>query len=188
MVLNLLKEKLNACTKTIPIKDCVISSVSLEKSKDFLEKYHIKGCSNFDFAYGVYYKNELLMIMTFKTKEEGGFELTRYCKKGVYVSGGFQKLLEYSIMNLKEDIFVFLDRRYWDIKNNFTENGFYIESFCELEYFYSNNREIKNGKEFEEKLKESNLYNNNLTLKENMEKAGYFRIYDCGYFKCVYKY
>ena len=69
----------------------------------FLNAYHLQGASNSKVRYGLYYKDELVSVMTFGLKRKcmggkGEWELHRYCnKKGVQVVGGASRLFNHFI-------------------------------------------------------------------------------------------
>lgn len=86
--------------KIVYARTCEIKEVSRKEANSFLEQYHLQGSiKSFKFAYGLYYKDELIQIMTFgkpRYNKNYEYELLRLCTKpGFSVIGGASKLLKY---------------------------------------------------------------------------------------------
>lgn len=79
--------------------------IILNKSekKEFLERYHLQGNDNSLYDFGLYYKNELVMLMTFclaRFTKGHDWELSRMCiKSGYSIVGGASKLFKYFVNN-----------------------------------------------------------------------------------------
>lgn len=83
-------------------RQCIIKEVSLIDTIDFLNKYHYqKSCNGQDIRLGLFYKDELIGIMTFgepRYTRKVQYELLRLCFiPGYKVIGGSQKLFNYFI-------------------------------------------------------------------------------------------
>lgn len=98
---------LNKNKVSVFARKCDIYNVSINKEKDFLNKYHLQGYQKSDVCYGLYYNNELVQLMSF-SRQSGGkrfnsnyeWELLRLCTKhGVVIAGGANKLLKYFVKN-----------------------------------------------------------------------------------------
>ena len=79
---------------------CDIKEVSKEDCNNFLNKYHLQNtCKGQTIRLGLYYKDELIEIMTFgrpRYNKKFQYELLRLCTKSKYqVIGGTQKLFKY---------------------------------------------------------------------------------------------
>jgi hypothetical protein len=91
-IISLLKkrDKLNA-------RDCIIKEVSIEESKEYLNKYHLQGYAKDNIRLGLFFNNELVSIMTFdkpRYNKKYEYELIRFCSHK-YVVGGAEKLFKY---------------------------------------------------------------------------------------------
>lgn len=79
-------------------EDCKVKSVSRAESKEFLTTYHPQNFTNDIIRLGLYYKDELVEIMTFskpRFNNKYGWELNRLCAKaGYHVINGSKKLLD----------------------------------------------------------------------------------------------
>ena len=81
-------------------RECELRVVDKVLERNFLDNYHLQGYTASDIAYGLYYNNNLLSIMTFgkcrfeKNTDDTVFELIRYCTHpDVTVVGGAERLL-----------------------------------------------------------------------------------------------
>lgn len=90
------------CIK-INARDCQIKDVSLEESSSFLEENHVQGKANSKVQYGLFYKNELIQLMTFskpRFNKNYQWEIIRECtKKDYIVRGGTSKLWKHFLKN-----------------------------------------------------------------------------------------
>lgn len=196
-ILGIQKEKIYA-------RSCTIKPISAPESNSFLEGNHIQGADKAPIRYGIFYKNELVAVMTFgklraalgNKKENSApntYELSRYTGKlGFIIVGGFSKLLKYIIKKHPEiqTIITYADLRWSAINSNvYLKNGFTLDHISEPSYYYTKNF---NKREYRYKFRKSNLktlfpdiYSKDKTEAEIMNEAGYTRIYDCG--NLVYK-
>ena len=162
---------------------------------DFLEENHIQGKGSANFAYGLYYKNELVSVMTFtlprenmgrdKEKDAGKIELSRFCnKKWTSVVGGASKLLK-AFINSKEgkcfdEVYSYSDNRisHGDLYKSI---GFRFDKDSSISYFYTDFKERRRKQAFRKsRLKEKGIDVEGKTEVELAEEMGWFKIYDCG--------
>ena len=93
------------CNKTIIFaRKCKLKILNDEDLTDFLLAYHLQGtCLNQIVKLGLYYKDELVQVMTFgkpRYNKNYEWELLRLCTKFEYkVVGGSEKLFKYFIKN-----------------------------------------------------------------------------------------
>lgn len=100
-IINLIKSLANIEQKTIYARKCKVKELSIKEAKKFTNENHRQGSKARDnIAYGLFYKDELIQVMTFSKErfiksEKGNYELVRLCSKnGVKVTGGASKLLK----------------------------------------------------------------------------------------------
>ena len=180
-------------TKTIGARKCVVEKCTKEEAKSFLEKNHIQGFASSTVYYGAYLveDNRMVGVMSFKkTKDE--WELTRFATD---ISGSFpglaSKMLKVFLEEYKpETVKSFADRR-WTLDKNenlYIKMGFVLEDVLPPDYRYvcGNKRKHKFG--FRKKIL-SKKYNLPLewTEKQMCDELGFYRIWDCGLFKYVWK-
>lgn len=181
----------------IQARKCNIKEINNDVSKNFLEKNHIQGFATATIYLGCYYNNELIAVMTFKkeNKDNNKWELNRFAtditKHCIGVGG---KLFKYFIKNYNpEYIKSFADRR-WTVNcedNLYTKLGFKLEETLRPDYRYVNRykREHKFGYRKQilmKKYPDAGL-TMDMTEKEMCDKLGFYRIWDCGLFKFVWK-
>lgn len=94
--------------ETIGARKCEIKKVSLEEEQNFLNVYHFQGYTRSQIALGLYYNNELVMIMTFgkpRYSKKYQWELIRLCSSKKVI-GGSEKLFTYFIENYDPETIV----------------------------------------------------------------------------------
>ena len=193
-----IKSLLNLNAK-IYARKCDIRIVGHREAFYFLNDNHLQGSIPSKHNIGLYYNNELISIMTFgnlrknlgSTSKEGAYEMLRFCNKmGYNVIGGASKLLHFFIERYNpEEIISYADRR-WSDGNMYKKLGFTEDSITQQNYFYV----FPNG---QKRINRFSLRKNilvkkfgcpaNKTEKEYCEKMGFYRIYDCGCLKYVWK-
>lgn len=93
-IINLLKPR-----DTLYARKCSIKEVSLEKTRDYLNKYHLQNYTKDTIRLGLYYNDELVSIMTFskpRYNKKFDYELVRFCSHKNII-GGPEKLFKYFI-------------------------------------------------------------------------------------------
>ena len=194
-----LKHILGKSDKVIYARKCKIKELFSEEKRIFLEQYHIQGNDKSAIKLGLFTGGELVSVMTFgkrrislgkKLTEEGEYELMRYATS-VSVIGGAGKLLSYFIKNYNPvKIISYADRR-WSRGNLYEKLGFNKTGETPVNYWYfKNGYFIRNHRfNFRKNVLNEKLetFNSSLTEWENMQLAGYNRIWDCGSVKFVLK-
>ena len=187
---------------SIYARKCSIKVVlnSAEKSK-FLNTNHMQGNDKAHIAYGAYYEDQLVAIMTFahprvalgqKNKDRstyvGKWELSRFATDINYrVPGIASKLLNHFKKNhMWSEIYSYADRR-WSQGNLYEKLGFTLTATNPPDYFYIVSGKRKHRWNYRKDMLKTTLsgYDSNLTEHQNMINAGYHRIWDCGTLKYV---
>lgn len=183
-----IKNLLGIYDKTVYARQCEVKEVQPRDAKIFLETTHIQGYSPALVNLGLYFKDELIALMTFskprfnKTYE---WELVRFCTAiGCHVPGGASRLLRHFIINYKpKNIISYADLR-WSQGGLYKTLGFELKNQSVPNYWY-----IKPGNDFREsrqKYQKHRLkdllekYNPNISEDRNLKENGYLKIYDCG--------
>jgi DNA-directed RNA polymerase subunit RPC12/RpoP len=181
--------------KRLNARDCYIKEITKEKANIFLEKNHIQGKTNSSIInLGLFDKNKKLKsVMSFskkrkclnQTNNEFEFELVRFCSKVFYtINGAFGKLFKYFTKNYKfKNIVTYADRR-WGEGTVYLSSGFIFSHSTKPNYWYvKQDRNRYHRFNFrKQKLKElfPDLYDENLTEFQIMDKTKYSRLWDCG--------
>ena len=178
-------------SKTIGARKCIIKNVDPKISEEFLQSNHIQGRSRGKVKLGLYYHGELVSLMvlgsrqTMKSKNEGEWDLIRFCNKcGYNIIGGASKLLKYFINQYQPDIIYSFSSN--DISNgnlykklgfekqNINQSYWYIEGKTLTRYHrtsFTKDAIISKGwKQSKEGWVESEI----------MRDHGYYQIYDSG--------
>lgn len=158
--------------------------------KRFLNENHLQGFVTSKDVYGLYYNGELVELISFGNIcfRKSEIELLRSCTKiGYKVIGGFSKLIKNSGFN---NFISYVDRATFT-GDSYLRIGFKLVSESEPSYFYVGKQNtVKYNRISCQKYKLPKLlgeqFDESLTETENMLKAGYFKVYDCGTFKMYY--
>lgn len=184
-------------SQTLPkimARKCSIKEISIDESREFLNKNHIQGFGGGSVHIGAFYNNNLVAVMNFRL-EKGKWELTRFASDNKCICQGIGgKLFSYFVKNYNPDeIKSFADRR-WTINedsNVYIKLGFKFDSYTNPEYRYFNPNDgmIRQHKFNFRKQILSKKYGLPLSMteKEMTEQLGYTKIYDCGLIKYIWK-
>ena len=186
IIISRIKNKLGM-SKKIYARNCIIKEVQPNIANEFLNENHLQGSINSTYKFGLFYNDELVMLMTIgKSRKLIGnnktYELYRLCtKKDITVIGGFSKLLEYFRSNHKgETLISYVDCDWCQLK----ENGYNKVGFEFIKHTAANYWWCKNIRENRLKYTKSSLvkqgYNKDLSETEIMKQRGYFKIYGSG--------
>jgi len=185
----------------IHARKCTIQKIDPKTKKQFLNKFHIQGSDRTSISYGAFYEDELVSVMTFgkprvllgyKSSDRSVYdyiwELSRFATNITYrIPGIAGKLLEtFKRENKWDKIISYADKR-WSVGNLYDKLGFIMEESNKPDYFYIIEGQRRHRWNYrKDKLKETmNNYDPKLTEYQNMENAGYWRLWDCGTFRYV---
>lgn len=170
-------------------RKCIIKKVSSSDARIFLENNHIQGFSNGVYAYGLYYNDELVSLMTFGKqrinlggkKDENSFELVRFCNKlNTNVIGGASKLFKSFLKDFNpNEIISYSDKR-WSTGKLYDMLGFKHIHDSRPNYFYVVNDKRENRFKYRKDRLIAEGYDKDKTEHDIMLERGIFRIYDCG--------
>jgi hypothetical protein len=145
----------------------------------FLNKNHIQGKVNSNLKLGLYYKEELVSLMTFDNYEgrnkmsESEWNINRYCNKlNLNVVGGASKLFKYFINNYKTKRVISYTDRDWSLGDLYEKLGFkrINESNPDYKYIFEGRRVHKSR--FRKSL-----------IRISESKLNIPKIWDCGKIK-----
>ena len=167
-------------------RSCAIKTINNQELKEFLKLNHLQGYVPSSINLGLYYKDELIEVMTFgksRFNKNYDYELLRNCTKiNTVVRGGFSKLLFYFKKNYQGSIISYGNRRWTSrLKNVYGGN---LINISEPNYFYFLKEKFNLiSRQSFQKYKLKNKLENfdfNLSETENMYNNGYRKIFDCG--------
>jgi len=178
----------------VPARKTVIKDIDINTSKEFLSKYHIQGYGKASVYLGCYYNDELVGVMTFKKDGVDKWDLTRFATNYNYICVGVSgKLLKYFTDKYNPiEIKTFADRRWTIDKDNnlYTKIGFELDKIEAPDYRYTNGAgQFRRHKFNFRKNTLSKKYELPLTMTENemCKQLGFYKVWDCGLFKYVWK-
>jgi len=188
IIRNLLNISDSLITK-IHARECITKEVKEKEKNEFLNKNHLQGEDKSTIKIGLYFKENLMALMTFRKTsrfdKKSEWELTRYCNKiNTIVVGGASKLFSYFTKNYSpKNIISYCDRRYFN-GNLYKNLGFNFLSHTSAGYSYIINKykDTKNRMSFQKHKLKDILTNFDPDLSEwdNMKNNGYDRIWNCG--------
>ena len=188
---SMILHKLGKSTR-IYARKCELREISNEVAHSFIEENHLDGFTDSSINLGLYYNNELVQAMTFKTLEDNSdydYELIRLCSlKNTAVIGGATKLFKHFLKEHQNaSVVSYANKRFSDGKI-YEILGFKKHHETAPNYLYANCEIVLSRyqcqKRFLSKILEE--YHPELSEVENMELNGFFRIFDCGNF--VFEY
>jgi hypothetical protein len=166
-------------------RKCIIKEVDKHEAYDFLEKNHIQGFVESSVAFGAYYNDALVAVMTFTEESKGNWNLTRFATDNDLRCIGVAGKLFSAFLRAYNPSYVksFADRR-WTLSqehNLYVELGFKLGEVLRPDYRYVNGqkRDHKFGYR-KDKLHKKYGVPLKWTEKEMTEHLGFYRIYDCG--------
>lgn len=175
-------------------RNCIVKPLSDSVKKDFLNKNHFQGNDKSSIRYGLFYKEELVSVMTFcksRFDKKIQYEMYRYCSKlGFSIIGGASKLFSHFKKTINPiSVVSYNDRRYFD-GSMYANLGFVFVKNTPPNYWYidPSYKSLINRMTFQ-KHKLKNILSTFIpenTEWENMKTNGYDRIWDCGNGKWIW--
>lgn len=177
--------------KVIGARKCFINEVSKAQAKDFLDKFHIQGYVSSTIYLGAFYNNELVSVMSFLEEKKGYWNLTRFASNTNYSLPGLaNKLFKHFINSNKViECKTFLDRRWAHNKVNvYDKMRFELVEILPPDYRYLVNGQRCHKFAFrKQKLNKKYGVPLSMTEYEMTQSLGFYRIWDCGLYKYVWK-
>lgn len=172
-------------SKKIWARKCEIREIKNSKIvTKFLDDNHIQGKVNSNLKLGLYYKNELVSIMTFnhfegrKKMNYDEWNINRFCNKLDYnVIGGASKLISYFVKNKDVSRIISYADKDWSVGGLYYKLGFFklYETKPDYKYIVNNKRTHK-----------SNFKKSITNISES--KLNLLKVWNCGKIKFEKKY
>ena len=183
-ILNQLNNLLHLNEHTIGARKCSIKLLKSKEKNQFLRENHLQGEDKCNIAYGLFYNDELVSVMTFtkpRFNKKYEWELSRYaCKANYNISGGASKLFKQFIKDYNPKNIL----SYSDIsktKGNLYQNlGFTLDHIADPNYiWYKNVNDYKTRYQCQKhKLLAKGF--KGTTEVDIMKQLKYVKLYDCG--------
>jgi hypothetical protein len=175
-------------------RNCTIVEVNNETAKKFLERNHIQGYGKSSICLSAMYNGKIIAVMTFKSFKNDEWELTRFATDYNYICCGVgSKLFKYFVNRYKPNLVKsFADRR-WTLSedNLYSKMGFELDGILKPDYRYVySNKPVERIHKFNfRKQTLHKKYGLPLTMTESKmaKELGYYKIWDCGLYRYVWK-
>lgn len=147
-------------------RNCQVKQISSKKAKRFLDKYHISKYIKSDSAYGLFYKNRLVFVMTFDIYSDKWL-IKQFASLFHYtIVGGISKISKFIREKYRCELAIVSDNR-WSNGESLLKAGFKFSSSEGPRCYYIKNRKRLSKESFNE--------------NQNPEQLGYHKIWDCGH-------
>ena len=189
---------LNKVSKSIKImgRKTKVKEVDYPTSKRFLDENHLQGDCKSSVRLGLYQNEELVSLMTFSKlrlpiggkNTDGVYELTRFCNKRFYsIIGGASKLINYfkqkyspNEIQTYSDNLISNGQLYENLKFEYSHTSdpgywYVIDGIRSHRYNWRKQKLVEMG------------YDKNKTENEIMLELGYYKIYNAGNKKWIWK-
>ena len=191
IVRSMVSHKLGCSGRRVGARSCQVVEVSGAEAGEFMKRCHIGGSAGATLHLGLRRGDSLVAVGSFGRSRFGaGVELIRFaCELGTSVPGGLARLIAASRERLGwQELTSYCDLRY-GTGASYLRLGFRVVSEGAPGYWYI---DFKRGKVLsrlgfqKKRLKERlETYDETLTEWQNMQLAGYDRIWDAGHLKLV---
>ena len=187
LITNFLRVIFKKSETKICASKCKIKIVDKKTEKEFLNSYSFQGFVNSMICYGLFYKDELVSVMTFRKTRKSidslkyDYELLRYCSKEDYIIvGGAKKLLSRFEKDYRGSIISFSDISKMS-RNIYTMLGFEYSHRSKPSYMW-----FKEGEKLLSRYqtRKSNLvakgFDSSKSENQIMSELGYSKFWNCG--------
>jgi hypothetical protein len=188
----LIRSALGIFSEKIYARKCQVKPISSKEYSQFLDAYHLQGSVNSSIRYGLYYQNDLVSVIGFgKSRfKKNELELYRYCVKSDYqIIGGFSKLIKHACKYTSIDEFIsYVDLAHFN-GQGYKKVGFRKVSVTAPSYIYVKAYSVLSRQQAQKHLLPALLgstYDSSLSESQNMQLAGYYKVYDVGNLKVAY--
>jgi hypothetical protein len=181
-------------SSVIGARKCKITEIDSRSKNSFLSEHHIQEADRSSIKLGAFVNDDLVGVMTFckqrralgrKNVIEGQWELSRFATDGKnsYPGLASKMLKRFKETNDWNEIVTYADRR-WSQGNVYEQMGFTLSHSSKPNYWYTPDYHVRFHRfNFAKHMLQEKLgdqFDSDLSERENMEKAGYVRIWDCG--------
>ena len=181
-----LKNLLGIYDKTIYARKCEVKEIDSKTSKLFQDENHLQGSVNAKVNLGLFYKGELISLMTFgkcRFDKKHEWEILRFCNKlNYHIPGAAGKLLKYFEKKYSpKSLITYADRR-WSQGKLYQMLSFKLDHISPPDYWYFKSLILESRQKYQKhKLKNIlKTFDTNKSEIQNMHANGYHRIFDCG--------
>lgn len=177
-------------------RKCNIKQIKTNEEREFLNTNHIQGYVPSKIKIGLYYKDELVSIMTFGSKrkslgqksKDGEYELLRFCNKlQTTVVGGASRLFNEFKKKYDPNLVISYQDNSWHTGNLYQNIGFNFVSKSKPNYYWCNKNIRYHRFNFRKDKLIREGFDPNKTEDIIMMERGYYKLWDFGNLKWEYK-
>lgn len=189
IIRSMIRNSLGLITTKISARQCEVRNISSKEAAQFLESNHLRGSINSNVKLGLYYRDELVQVMTLgkcRFNKHYSWEIHRLAGlTDTVIRGGAEKLFKFFVSTYKPDsVLSYADRTYGE-GGVYMKLGFKHLGASAPGYFWANTASdftITRYQSQKHKLKEllKDDFNPALSESENMKRLGWFKLWDCG--------
>ncbi len=187
IVKSMLRIRLNRAKLRIFARECQLCQIDMPTAVEFLNKNHLQGSASARVAYGLFLDKKLVAVMTLgkpRFNKAYEWEIIRLATlRNTIVVGGASKLFTAFVRDVKpKNVISYADLDYAD-GGVYKNLGFKLTRYSKPSYFWTRgNSAIPRYKAQKHKLLSllGDEFDANLSERENMENAGYFRVFNSG--------
>ena len=159
---SIIQHKLKIAKRRIYARKCEIRQLDKNKAKQFLQRCHISGSAKCKIAFGLFYNDELVSVLTLRKpiqkRYNNTIEIARFANElYTHISGGFSKLLKYAIEWCDDSIktiISYADLRFSD-GSVYEKNNFICVKDTGISYWYNDGRKRFDRSAFKAKDRKS---------------------------------
>jgi hypothetical protein len=177
-------------------RNCIIKEISFNEANLFLIDNHLQGTIKSSINIGLYYKNELVSLMTFgkprgnmssRDKNFVTYELYRFCNKlNTNVIGSGSKLFKFFVESYKHVEFVYsFSANEW-VGSFYTKIGMQFKSESKVSYWYLKNHKRVSRHNFNKAKLVKMGFDKNKSEREILNDLKIYRIYGSGNKKFIW--
>lgn len=192
IVKSMLSSQLNNINKKIYARKCNIKIVDTNTSVNFLNDNHLQGNAISNINLGLYYNDELVLLMTFSKLRknlnlkhiEDYYELLRFCTKlNTQVIGGASKLFNFFIKTFYPKGIISYANRDWSEGNVYKNLGMEFIKYTSPGYHWYKSKIRYNRFTFRKDVLVKQGYSPDKTEYEIMLERGFYRTWNTGNLK-----
>jgi len=181
-----LRFRLGAVPRKVAARSTIVREIETAVAHKFLEENHLQGACSSSVRFGLFYKEELVAIMTFgkpRFNKHYTWELLRFCSlKEVQVIGGASKLFKAFTKQFKGSVLSYARRDYSSGKL-YTSIGFTFLHYTKPNYVWCKKGKVLSRYATQKhKLKALRdfCFDETQSEFENMTNNGYYQVFDTG--------
>lgn len=183
IIISQLNNLIGKNTQKIGARKCIIQEIKAKDSNNFLEINHLQGKDNASICIGLFYKNELVSLMTFckpRFTDKYEWELSRFCNKlNTSVCGGASKLFNYFLKTYQPNSIISYSNSNKTKGNIYRILGFEFKDQTPPNYIWFKGLKVLSRYQCQ-KHKLTEYFDLGNTEDEIMHNRGFLKLYDCG--------